>query len=103
VVAAWLPPTVTIVEVVSGHAPGVDRCGEAWARRCGIPVRLFPARWSEHGRSAGFRRNAEIAAYAGALLAWWDGESAGTRDVITRVVALGKPVRIVEERAHGLG
>jgi hypothetical protein len=96
VIAGWLPTTTTIVAVISGHARGVDRCGEAWARHCRIPVRSVPAQWSTFGRSAGVRRNADIARQADALLAFWDGESPGTRDVLARFAALGKPVRLVE-------
>ena len=92
-----MPSTSTVVEVISGHAPGVDRCGEAWARRCRLPLRVFRARWTEHGKSAGIIRNAAMVAYADAMLAFWDGESAGTRDVIARMRALGKPTLVVEE------
>ncbi len=71
-----------ITEVVSGGAAGVDALGEAWARRQGLPVRRFEADWDRHKRFAGHVRNTEMAAYADALIAVWDGTSRGTRDMI---------------------
>ena len=71
-----------ITEVVSGKAKGVDNLGETWAYYNDIPVKSFPADWNEHGRSAGYKRNAQMAAYADALIAIWDGESKGTKHMI---------------------
>ena len=56
-----------VTEVVSGGAAGVDRDGEAWAERRGIPVRRFPADWKRHGKAAGPVRNRAMAAYADAV------------------------------------
>jgi hypothetical protein len=39
-----------------------------------------------------------MADYADALLAFWDTESRGTRDMISRMRALGKPTHVVEVR-----
>lgn len=71
-----------ISEVVSGGAHGVDSLGEEWARLRGIPIKRFPAKWDFYGRSAGYRRNEEMADYAEALIAVWNGQSNGTRHMI---------------------
>ena len=84
-----------ITEVVSGNARGIDRCGETWGYENDIPVKLFPANWDRYGKAAGVMRNQEMADYANALLAIWNGKSAGTRDMIARMRRLGKPVFIV--------
>lgn len=73
-----------ITEVVSGGAKGVDRLGEDYARQEGISITRFPARWERHGRSAGPIRNGEMAEYADALIAIWDGNSSGTRNMLTQ-------------------
>ena len=73
---------VHITEVVSGGARGADSIGEMWAEWNFIPVKLFPAEWQRHGRSAGYRRNVDMADYADALIAFWDGESVGTKHMI---------------------
>lgn len=71
-----------VSEVVSGAASGADALGEAWARQSGIPCKQFPADWSKFGKSAGPRRNVEMANYADALIALWDGSSKGTKHMI---------------------
>jgi predicted Rossmann fold nucleotide-binding protein DprA/Smf involved in DNA uptake len=71
-----------VTEVVSGNARGADAGGEYWARKNQIPVKLFPADWNKHGKSAGPIRNRLMAAYAEALVAVWDGESRGTANMI---------------------
>lgn len=71
-----------ITEVVSGGCRGVDRLGERWARERGIPVTVFPADWEGYGHAAGPRRNVEMAEYANALIAIWDGKSRGTQNMV---------------------
>ena len=56
-----------VTEIVSGCARGVDRDGETWAEKKGIPVRRFPPEWNRYGRGAGVVRNREMAAYADAV------------------------------------
>ena len=72
----------TITEVVSGCSKGVDTLGEIWANNKKVPVKRFPAKWEELGRKAGPLRNLEMAAYADALIAVWDGTSRGTKHMI---------------------
>lgn len=76
-----------VSEVVSGGARGTDRLGELWARRHNIPVKTFSARWGQFGLAAGPRRNKEMADYADALIALWDGRSRGTKDMIDKAFA----------------
>lgn len=79
-----------VSEVVSGCARGVDRIGEEWAEANLIPVRRFPAQWQEFGRRAGMIRNHKMAEYADGLIAVWDGESPGTRNMVNVMAELGK-------------
>ena len=69
-------------EVVCGGARGGDAFGKEYAEEYGLKVKMFPAEWGKYGRSAGYRRNAEMADYADCLLAFWDGESKGTKHMI---------------------
>jgi hypothetical protein len=71
-----------ITEVVTGDALGIDWLGAYWGYLNGIPVKHFPAKWEYWGRRAGPIRNGVMADYADALIAIWDGESGGTRDMI---------------------
>ena len=69
-------------EIVSGMAPGVDTLAIQYAQENNLPLKEFHADWKTHGRSAGPRRNREMANYADALIAIWDGESRGTKNMI---------------------
>jgi len=71
-----------IDEIVSGMAQGVDRLGEMVAQELGIFVQRFQADWDNHGKDAGFIRNKQMADYADALVAVWDGGSKGTQHMI---------------------
>jgi hypothetical protein len=82
------------VEIVSGGAAGVDRLGEEWASRNGKRWRRFPADWFTHGRRAGPLRNLAMAKYADALVAVWDGESRGTKHMLTAASALGLRIHV---------
>jgi len=69
-------------EIVSGTAKGADKMGEHYASLRGFSVKQFPADWNKHGKSAGYLRNKDMAEYADMLIAFWDGESRGTKHMI---------------------
>ena len=83
-----------IKEIVSGGASGVDRLGETIAHDNDIPVIEFKPEW-ERGMYAGMERNIEMAKYADALLAVWDGTSNGTFHMIHEMRARNKPVYVL--------
>lgn len=80
--------------VVSGTARGADRLGEQWAKANGVPIARYPADWDGLGKSAGYRRNEEMARNADALIALWDGESRGTIHMISIAKKAGLPVHV---------
>ncbi len=69
-------------EIVCGMAQGVDLLGKKWADENNIKVKEFPADWNQYGKSAGYKRNQEMAKYSNGLLAIWDGRSRGTKHMI---------------------
>jgi hypothetical protein len=71
-----------ITEIVSGTANGADKLGERYAKEKGYPIKQFPADWNKYGKSAGYIRNKQMAEYADALIAFWDGKSKGTKHMI---------------------
>ena len=85
-----------ISEVVSGKAFGVDQLGEQYANENEIPIKYFPANWNEFGKRAGYLRNEEMAEYADALIAIWDGTSKGTQHMIQ--IAMNKGLKIYTSR-----
>tara|TARA_S200000501_G_C20623872_1_gene655809 strand:+ start:31 stop:405 length:375 start_codon:yes stop_codon:yes gene_type:complete len=83
-----------VTHVVSGCARGGDRLGEHYAKSRNLVVDKFPADWNKHGRSAGYKRNEQMAEVADALFAIWDGKSRGTQHMINIARTAGKPVHI---------
>lgn len=82
------------VEIVSGAYKGADLLGERYAAERNYPIKQFPADWHRYGKSAGLKRNIEMAAYADALIAFWDGESKGTKHMIELATQAGLKVKI---------
>ena len=87
------------IQIVCGMARGADRLGERYAKERGFSVAYFPADWDRYGRSAGIRRNVQMAENADALVAFWDGASRGTRHMIKTAKDHGLPVRIKKYEA----
>lgn len=81
--------------IVSGTARGADTLGERYARERGYAVRRFPADWKQYGRAAGPIRNSEMARNADALVAFWNGRSSGTRDMLAKAKKQGLPIRTI--------
>lgn len=70
------------VEIVCGMARGADLLGKKYAEERNYGVVKFPADWETHGKKAGHLRNLQMAEYADALIAFWDGQSRGTENMI---------------------
>lgn len=74
--------------VISGLARGPDTIGKDWAEERGIPVECCAADWDKYGNHAGIIRNSEMANAAGSsgrLVAFYDGISTGTGDMIRKM------------------
>jgi len=83
------------IEVVCGEARGADTVGKLWAESKGYPVKSFPADWDKYGKAAGHVRNSEMANYGTHLIAFWDGSSRGTKNMIESAKKKGLLVRVV--------
>lgn len=81
--------------IVSGHARGADLLGEKYAKDWGYDLEIYPADWKKHGKAAGFRRNEQMAQTADAVIAFWDGESHGTKHMIDIAEEKGLDKRVV--------
>lgn len=85
-----------ITRVVSGGARGADTLGERWAGNNEIPVSRFLPAYERHGIRAPLMRNTQMAEFADALIAVWDGDSRGTGHMIREARRFGIPVYIYE-------
>lgn len=81
-------------EIVSGGATGIDTCARTYALEKGIKLTEFLPDYRTYGRAAPLKRNLNIIAYSDFVLAFWDGQSPGTRFVIQHCKKLGTPVQI---------
>jgi hypothetical protein len=74
--------------IVSGMANGADKLGAQLAKDFELKLQEFPANWDRYGRRAGYMRNVDMAEFVsesevhGVLIAFWDGESKGTKHMI---------------------
>lgn len=79
--------------VVTGGAEGADTLAHEIAVELGLLTEVYRADWSQ-GKGAGFARNEQMASLgANACLAFWDGQSHGTADMIERAEKHGIPVK----------
>jgi hypothetical protein len=86
-----------VTSVVCGMARGMDLSGREWARTLSIPVSEFPADWDRYGKSAGYKRNVQMAENADALIAVMrEGGSKGTQHMIDIAQAKGLKVFVKE-------
>ncbi len=77
--------------IVCGDARGADLLGAEWAAQHAVPIQHFPAYWDTYGKAAGYIRNAEMAEYGDMLIAFWDGKSKGTMNMIKAMKLHKKP------------
>jgi YspA, cpYpsA-related SLOG family len=70
--------------VRTGGAKGPDSIALSWAKRLGLFTEVVLPNWSKHGKAAGPIRNSELLYDADLLVAFWDGVSSGTEDIINK-------------------
>lgn len=92
-IGAYLPKGVT--EIVSGGAKGIDTCARIYAIKNNIKLTEFLPNYNEFGKRAPLIRNLEIIDYADEVIAFWDGESHGTKFVIDNCKNRNKRVKIL--------
>ena len=83
------------ITIVSGQAKGADTLGEKYAHIHKHKIDSHPANWDLYGKSAGYKRNEEMAKVADALIAFWDGKSKGTKHIIDLAKKKGIRYKVV--------
>ena len=84
-----------IETIISGGAKGADSLGACFAKENAIPLVEHKAEWDKYGKSAGFRRNRTIISECTHCIAFWDGESHGTKHDIDLCKEMDKPCKVV--------
>ena len=82
------------IVILSGCASGADAIGERYAKENGFKVEKYPADWKTYGRSAGPKRNKQMAEISDYVICFWDEKSKGTKTMIDYAIKCNKPVRI---------
>ena len=82
------------IEIVSGHCYGTDLLGERYAAERRYSLSIYEAQWSQYGAAAGPKRNKQMAENADALIAFWNGESRGTKNMIETAEKMGLMIRV---------
>ena len=76
------------IEIVSGNETEAGLLGERYAREKGLPFHIIKPEWEKDGGRTGPFRNQRMLDYASEkypmVVAFWDGSSSETKDMITR-------------------
>ena len=88
------------IVIVSGGANGADTLAERYAKEKGYPLIVFPAKWDELGKSAGYIRNKEMHDFIShfpkrGVVAFWDGNSKGTKLNFKLAEEFNNPIKII--------
>ena len=99
------------IVIVCGLAQGADKLGEKYAKERGYEVEYHPAKWDDitvkgavvksnsrgqYNAVAGHMRNEDMAKSCDAAIAFWDGKSRGTMNMIGLVEKHGKRIVVVD-------
>lgn len=98
----WRQATGREIVIVSGTEPasmvsrrapardGVDESAIRYARGIGLATEVYGVtakEWKEHGKAAGPMRNTQLVNAVDALAAFWDLQSRGTADAVSKAIA----------------
>lgn len=79
---------------ISGGCKGADMLGERYAKENGFEIERYNADWKTYGKSAGPKRNMQMAFASDYVICFWDGKSKGTLSMINCAKKLNKPLHI---------
>lgn len=82
--------------LISGGAVGTDSLAERFSVATAIPIEVIKPDYAVHGKAATHIRNREIIDKADKVIAFWDGQSRGTKSVIEYAQKMKKDLRIIK-------
>lgn len=80
--------------VIEGEADGADTLAKVVAEEKNVPYVPYYAYWNQYGKLAGFERNSRMADSAKSAIAFWNGESPGTKDMISQIKSRKIPLTV---------
>lgn len=99
------------IVIVCGLAKGADLLGKQYALERGYAVEEYPANWNDlsvepcaikkgrygyYNALAGHNRNQTMREVSDAVIAFWDGQSKGTKEMIDSSRKMGVPTKVFE-------
>ena len=87
----YIPDTI-----VSGGAIGADTYAKEFAIKHNLKLIEFLPDYEKYGRKAPLVRNKLIVEECDCLIAFWDGQSRGTKFTLDYAERMGKPTKIVK-------
>ncbi|MEA1965574.1 MAG: DUF2493 domain-containing protein [Candidatus Aerophobetes bacterium] len=84
-----------IEEIISGGSKGADTLAEKFADEHKIKEIIFKPNYARYKREAPLMRNKQIVDYADKVIAFWDGESRGTKYTIDYARKRGKKIDVI--------
>jgi len=82
---------------ISGGAKGADTIAEEYALNNDKQFKCFSANWDKYGKRAGVIRNREMLeylSYGDVVIAFWDGKSKGTKNMVEIAKKSRKNIKI---------
>ena len=93
--APYVPDEVELI--ITGGAKGIDTIAEEYAASRGIPALIVRPEYSRYGsKAAPVIRNKQMVDMADAVLAVWDGVSAGTKATMDYAESVGKNLTVIK-------
>ena len=83
------------ITIISGTANGADQLGERYAKEKGYKLEYNPADWEHYGNAAGPLRNTQMAKAADDVIVFWDGKSAGTKNMMEAAERENVPCTVI--------
>lgn len=81
--------------ILEGEAKGADTLAKDYVAKRNLLFKPYPADWKNWGKAAGPIRNKAMVTDCDYCVAFWDGQSRGTRSSIEFCRELNKPYTIV--------
>jgi hypothetical protein len=83
--------------IIHGAAGGADSIAGLFASALGLPLSIYLAQWKVHGNAAGPVRNQRMLdeGRPTLVIAFWDGKSRGTKDMLERAHRAGVQTEII--------
>lgn len=81
--------------IISGGAKGIDTLAAEYAKKNDVQLIEYRPDYAKHGRAATFIRNRQIIENSDMVVAFWNGESRGTKYSIDYANKIGRKTLII--------